>query len=46
MDKSGILHPLASPGLPPDYSRAIEGLSAGPASGSCGTAAYRASRFW
>ena len=41
VDKDGMLHPLASPGLPPDYSRAIEGLSAGPANGSCGTAAYR-----
>ncbi|WP_245220806.1 bifunctional diguanylate cyclase/phosphodiesterase [Pseudomonas batumici] len=41
VDPAGILHPLASPGLPTDYSRAIEGLSIGPAKGSCGTAAYR-----
>lgn len=41
MDEQGILHPLASPGLPTDYSRAIEGLSIGPVAGSCGTAAYR-----
>ncbi|WP_338524885.1 EAL domain-containing protein [Pseudomonas batumici] len=41
VDQAGILHPLASPGLPTDYSRAIEGLSIGPAKGSCGTAAYR-----
>ncbi|WP_248798420.1 EAL domain-containing protein [Pseudomonas sp. MWU13-2105] len=41
VDKEGVLHPLASPGLPADYSRAIEGLPAGPANGSCGTAAYR-----
>lgn len=41
VDLHGILHPLASPGLPTDYSRAIEGLSIGPAAGSCGTAAYR-----
>ena len=41
VDKEGILHSLAGPGLPPDYSRALEGLPVGPASGSCGTAAYR-----
>ena len=41
VDPDGILHPLAGPGLPTDYSRAIEGLSIGPVAGSCGTAAYR-----
>ena len=41
VDADGILHPLASPGLPVEYSRAIEGLSIGPIAGSCGTAAYR-----
>ena len=41
VDEEGVLHPLASPGLPTDYSRAIEGLSIGPVAGSCGTAAYR-----
>ncbi|WP_339547747.1 EAL domain-containing protein [Pseudomonas sp. RA_35y_Pfl2_P32] len=41
VDPNGILHPLASPGLPVEYSRAIEGLSIGPIAGSCGTAAYR-----
>lgn len=41
VDTNGILHPLASPGLPVEYSRAIEGLSIGPLAGSCGTAAYR-----
>ncbi|CAI8703961.1 EAL domain-containing protein [Pseudomonas sp. P5_152] len=41
VDSNGILHPLASPGLPVEYSRAIEGLSIGPIAGSCGTAAYR-----
>ncbi len=41
VDKEGILHPLASPGLPTDYSRALEGLQIGPTKGSCGTAAYR-----
>ena len=41
VDMEGVLHPLASPGLPSHYSRAIEGLSIGPVAGSCGTAAYR-----
>ncbi|GID03081.1 EAL domain-containing protein [Pseudomonas sp. 008] len=41
VDQDGILHPLASPGLPSEYTRAIEGLSIGPGAGSCGTAAYR-----
>lgn len=41
VDPQGILHPLASPGLPVEYSRAIEGLAIGPTTGSCGTAAYR-----
>lgn len=41
VDSDGILHPLASPGLPVEYSRAIEGLAIGPIAGSCGTAAYR-----
>lgn len=41
VDPEGILHPLASPGLPTDYSRAIEGLPIGPVAGSCGTAAFR-----
>lgn len=41
VDPDGILHPLASPGLPAAYSQAIEGLSIGPLAGSCGTAAYR-----
>lgn len=41
VDLDGFLHPLAGPGLPIEYSRAIEGLSIGPVAGSCGTAAYR-----
>jgi PAS domain S-box-containing protein len=41
VDEKGIVHPLASPGLPADYSQALEGLSIGPVAGSCGTAAYR-----
>jgi PAS domain S-box-containing protein len=33
-------YPAAAPSLPEDYSRAIDGLPVGPASGSCGTAMY------
>jgi len=42
LDGDGIhLRSAAAPSLPPDYSRAIEGLLIGPQAGSCGTAAYR-----
>ncbi|WP_241191517.1 EAL domain-containing protein [Pseudomonas chlororaphis] len=41
VDEQGLLHHLASPGLPADYARAMEGLPIGPAAGSCGTAAFR-----
>ena len=41
VDADGLLHPLAAPSLPLAYSSAIDGLSIGPAAGSCGTAAYR-----
>ncbi|UJW85123.1 putative bifunctional diguanylate cyclase/phosphodiesterase [Devosia sp. SL43] len=41
VDAEGVLHPLAAPSLPLAYSSAIEGLSIGPCSGSCGTAAFR-----
>jgi len=41
VDEKGIVHPLASPGLPTDYTQALDGLSIGPVAGSCGTAAYR-----
>src|SRR5438093_760780 len=34
----------AAPSLPEDYSRAVDGLTIGPAAGSCGTAAYRRER--
>jgi len=34
----------AAPGLAEDYSRAIEGIVAGPATGSCGTAIWRRER--
>jgi len=41
VDAEGHVHPLAGPSLPERYSAALEGLPIGPASGSCGTAAYR-----
>jgi len=31
----------AAPGLPEEYSRAVNGVQIGPSAGSCGTAAYR-----
>lgn len=42
VDAAGLLHPLAGPSLPESYSNALDGASIGPASGSCGTAAYLA----
>lgn len=41
VDAQGLLHPLASPSLPVSYSSQLEGLSIGPFTGSCGTAAWR-----
>lgn len=41
VDRDKRLRHLASPGLPADYSAAIDGLPIGPKTGSCGTAAYR-----
>lgn len=41
VDEAGILHPLAAPSLPADYCKRLDGLSIGPAVGSCGTAAWR-----
>ncbi|MBW1953327.1 MAG: PAS domain S-box protein [Deltaproteobacteria bacterium] len=35
------LHHCSAPSLPNEYVQAIDGLSIGPAAGSCGTAAYR-----
>ena len=35
------LHHGAAPSLPESYVRLIDGRSAGPAAGSCGTAVYR-----
>ncbi|MEG3086847.1 putative bifunctional diguanylate cyclase/phosphodiesterase [Sphingomonas sp. PB4P5] len=40
VDAGGVLHPLAGPSLPPEYSASLDGLVAGPACGSCGTAAF------
>ncbi len=42
VDEQGLLHPVAGPSLPQEYSRALEGLAIGPSVGSCGTAAFRA----
>ena len=39
--EDGLVHPLAGPSLPLDYSRALEGVPVGPKAGSCGTAAWR-----
>src|SRR5690606_30227750 len=39
-DGKRLLH-CASPSLPPEYIQAADGVPVGPASGSCGTAAYR-----
>ncbi len=41
VDRAGLIHPLAAPGLPATYSLALDGLMIGPEVGSCGTAAYR-----
>jgi diguanylate cyclase (GGDEF)-like protein/PAS domain S-box-containing protein len=41
VDHGGLLHPLAAPSLPDHFSRAIDGVAAGPFAGSCGTAAWR-----
>jgi diguanylate cyclase (GGDEF)-like protein len=40
VDRDGLLHPLASPGLPEEYSSGLDGLMIGPKVGSCGSAAY------
>jgi diguanylate cyclase (GGDEF)-like protein len=40
VDRAGMIHPLAGPSLPAEYSAALEGLSIGPDTGSCGTAAF------
>jgi PAS domain S-box-containing protein len=40
-EDAGTLAHGAAPGLPPAFTRAIDGAAIGPAAGSCGTAAYR-----
>ncbi|AMJ63785.1 putative bifunctional diguanylate cyclase/phosphodiesterase [Bosea sp. PAMC 26642] len=40
VDRGGLLHPLAGPTFPDEYSAGFEGLMIGPQVGSCGTAAY------
>jgi len=40
VDRAGLVHPLAAPGLPETYSAALDGTMIGPDAGSCGTAAY------
>lgn len=40
VDTAGLIHPLAAPSLPDDYSAALDNLPIGPDTGSCGTAAY------
>src|SRR5690606_13889371 len=41
--EDGRLHTLAAPSLPEAYSRLVDGVAIGPATGSCGTAAYTGS---
>ena len=40
VDDDDLLHPLAGPSLPECYSQALDGVSVGPLSGSCGSAVY------
>ena len=40
IDAGGLVHPLGGPGLPDDYSRALDGVAIGPDIGSCGSAAF------
>jgi diguanylate cyclase (GGDEF)-like protein len=40
VDADGLLHPLAGPGLPTDYTDKLDGVPIGPQAGSCGTAAH------
>jgi diguanylate cyclase (GGDEF)-like protein len=41
VDAHGLLHPVAAPSLPADYSAALDSIPIGPNVGSCGTAACR-----
>jgi len=40
VDPNGLLHPLAGPSLPADYSACLDGIAIGPNVGSCGSAAF------
>ncbi|GGN45778.1 hypothetical protein GCM10011349_12200 [Novosphingobium indicum] len=40
VDRDGFLHPLSAPGLPAEFSAALDGLMIGPNVGSFGSAAY------
>jgi diguanylate cyclase (GGDEF)-like protein/PAS domain S-box-containing protein len=40
VDADGLVHPLGGPGLPAEYSRALDGITIGPDVGSCGSAAF------
>jgi diguanylate cyclase (GGDEF)-like protein len=40
VDQRGLLHPLAAPSLPDEYSAALDSVPIGPCVGSCGTAAF------
>ena len=40
VDEHGLLHPLAAPSLPDDYSAHLDGVAIGPLVGSCGSAAF------
>ena len=40
VDAQRVLRPLAAPGLPASFSRALNGVPIGAHAGSCGTAAY------
>lgn len=41
VDEGRAIRTIASPSLPEDYNKAIDGLAIGPQAGSCGTAAFR-----
>jgi len=41
IDRTGVLHPVGSSGLPPAYDQAVDGLAIGEGVGVCGTAAHR-----
>lgn len=40
VDRNGLLHPLAGPNFPDEYTALLDGLMIGPLVGSCGSAAY------